>query len=177
MVFKAWRNPAKAGTKVVLVGRALSIDREGFLPELLEPEEVAKLARLPGWRYVDRDGSEVQAMRLAELSQHRDDIKARLDRELVIVNDLQRRYAEVEERIAQIGRDAEEAALRAEAEKKAAEVIDLDGLNMNELRVLAAQRGIVVDPRERSREKVVAALRSVVNQVGDGAGKAVGGEG
>lgn len=176
MVFKAWRNPAKSGTKVVLVGRVLPIDREGFLPELLEPEEVAKLARLPGWRYVDRDGSEVQAMRLAELGQHRDDIKARLDRELVIVNDLQRRHAEVEERIAQIGRDAEEAAERAEAEKKAAEVVDLDGLNMNELRVLAAQRGIVVEPKERSREKVVAALRSVVNQQQE-AVQAAGGEG
>lgn len=159
---KAWRNPAKANSQLVLVSRKLAVDSEGFLPDLLEPEEVAKLARVPGWKYVDRDGVDVQELRLAELTRTADDLVSRIGTTKTVLDDLERRYADTLQRIGQIKREADKASERAAEEQKKAEKIELAQLNMNELRALAAKHGINVDPREKSRDKIVAALQPIV---------------
>lgn len=161
-VDKAWRNPAKAGTRLVLVARPLAVDSEGFLPDLLEPEEVAKLARIPGWRYVDRDGVDVQESRLSQLSKETDELKSKIGVKKVELDDLERRYADKLQQISKIKLAADEASVRAEEEKLRAEKIELARLNMNELRALAAKHGIAFDPRDRNRDKLEAALKPIV---------------
>lgn len=155
-------NPATAGTQVVLIARPLRIDAECFIVEDLDAEEAAKCARMPqSWRYVDREGAEVQGLRRDALNAE----LAKLDAEIVNINglleDRQRRRAEVLERRAVIDRKTE--VVEAKAAEEAQKPIVLEDKTFNELRALCAENGIVVPANERSAAKLIAALKPILN--------------
>lgn len=151
---KGWRNPAHANGHIVLIARRLKVDAEGFIVEDLTTEEAAKVARMPQWRAVERDGAEIQGLRLKELEEREAVLAREIENTTALLNDQKRRRADIAERI---------LVIKSEFGPKAEETpIDLDKLDFNELRTLAAKNRIRVDPGERSRDKLLAALRPIV---------------
>lgn len=155
-------NPAVAGTQVVLVARVLHVDAEGFIVEDLTAEEASKCSRMPqSWRYADREGAEIQTLRRGALLDELAKFEAEINNINGLLDDRQRRRAEVLERLAVIDKKTE--ALTAKVVEEAKKPIVLEDLPFNELRSLCAENGIVVPANERSAAKLIAALKPILN--------------
>lgn len=158
---KAWRNRAKAGQTITIRALERSIDAEGFLPDL-EADEVAKIAKMPGWSLVDRNGAEIVAGKIDDIRRDRARLMKERDVLLVQIQGVDKRLADRDEQILALEREQAEAKARAEREKAHEERIVTERLSFDQLRSLAARLNIQVRDDMREREPLEAAITAAL---------------
>ena len=153
-----------------LVARRLTIDADGFVQDELEPAEVEKAGRMPGWSYCDRQGPEIVSTKRVECERIAQDLRRQVANSQAVVAQLEKKLADAEQRALQLASEEAEAVLRAQKAKDDATKVDISALSWDKLRSYAAENGI--SAVGQSREAIESALATVLAPKRDAIAKA-----
>lgn len=160
---KAWRNPSLAGKKTVVGGPERLVDADGFLPDGLSLDEHKRLARLPGWKNVFRDGSDVVAAKLSEAIKQRDRIGVERERQRASFDIIDRTYSDACAVVISLTKAAENAVVIEAAEAERVTLPDFANMPFPRLVEMAAEKGISIPAGPTQRDDIVAALKLVLS--------------
>lgn len=157
---KGWRHEKFRSSETCLSKRMLKIDADGFLPADLEPAEVDKASRVPGWSFCDRQGPEIVSNKRAEVEKTAKDLRRQVANGRAALEQLERKLADTEQRALQLVSEEAEAVLRVKQAEAEALNTDVSSLSWDRLRTFAAEHGI--SSAGQPREDIEAALTAVL---------------